>query len=120
MTVRTSNAKLTVIMEKGRGGFWRDEGAIELGLQSGQVDVTSNLTSRGITWRASSSASWLRLLNPIGTVHSRNTLDFVSYSVDIRGLADTSSSGPLRTQILVNSSMREGMLQDLLLNSPTT
>ena len=108
MAVRTSNTKLTIIVEKGKADFVADDGAMELRLQSGDVDFTSNVSFGGVVWHASSSAAWFRLLHPSGMVHSRDTVDFISYFVDVTGLADTSASGPLRAQIFVNSSMLNG------------
>jgi hypothetical protein len=74
---------------------------VEIRLLSGDVDASSI-----VEWVASSSSDWLRLGQSSGTVSSQNPVARVVVIADASGRNDTLASAPLRSQILVRSSIR--------------
>jgi hypothetical protein len=74
---------------------------VEIRLVSGDVDASSI-----VEWVASSSSDWLRLGQSSGTVSSQNPVAPIVVIADASGQNDTLASVPLRSRILVQSSIR--------------
>ena len=81
---------------------------LQVRLVSGDVADASS-----IHWSASSSADWIRLELPGGTVSSLSAAAALPFAVDLRGLNDTALSGPLTANITIQSNSSYGEMRFL-------
>jgi hypothetical protein len=101
MALKAANDRLAVTLHKTRNAMFRAT-TIEVRLASGDVNSVSP-----VSWTASSSASWLSLMQDRGKVDSASPVAELHVNMSATGRADASESGqPLRAILTVESRLQ--------------